>query len=113
MSALASPQQVIARLQEIEHDLAERQNDWEEAAADRARLIRDWEHRYALCMKKAQGPNSEARKAAAFVMAAEMDDLYRHLTEAESTYEALRAVVKVLETRSTIGMSILRSQGRG
>lgn len=111
--ALASPAQVMGRLQEIEHDLAERQNEYEEAAAAKARLTRDWDYRFAICMKKSTGSNAEARKATAFVMAVEMDDLYRDLTDAESSYDALRVVVKTLETRSTIGMSILRSQGRG
>jgi hypothetical protein len=30
----------------------------------------------------------------------------------EAEYEALKAVVRVLETRASIGQSILRSQGR-
>lgn len=109
----STPGQVMQRLNAIEHDLAERQNEYEEAASDRARLTRDWDHRMAVSITRAKGPNAEARKAHAFVMAVEMDDLYQHLTEAESTFEALRVVVRTLETRATIGMSILRAQGRG
>lgn len=112
VTTLTSPGQVIARLDEIERDLAERQNDYERAADEKARLSRDWEKRFAICMKKVTGPNEAARKAHAFVAAVEQDDLFERLTDAEARYDALRVVVKVLEDRSTIGMSILRAQGR-
>lgn len=110
----STPQTVVTRLDQIERDLAERQNPYEQAADDRARTIRDWEKRLAECQKRAPGTNSEARKAAALVMAIELDggDLYTRLTDAEARYDALRVVVRVLEARSVIGMSILRSQGR-
>jgi hypothetical protein len=60
----------------------------------------------------AKGGDANARKQAALVIAADQDELYERLTDAESAYAALHAVVKVLEVRATIGMSILRSQGR-
>lgn len=114
MTGLATPQQVMARLQAIEHDLAERQNDYEEAASNRARLLRDWEYRLQLHMKQAGGSNESKRKANAFVAAVEQDDLYEHLTEAEAAYDAHSVVVdKVLARRATIGQSILKAQGRG
>jgi hypothetical protein len=31
----------------------------------------------------------------------------------EAEYEAIRAVVRVLETRANIGMALLKAQGRG
>ena len=113
MSAtMDAPQTVMGRLAEIENDLAQRQNDYEQAADDRARLIRDWEKRLAMHQRTAHGANSEVRKATALVAAIEQDDLYERLSDAEARFDALRVVVRVLETRATIGMSILRSQGR-
>jgi hypothetical protein len=104
---------VMLRLQEIEQDLATRQNEFENAAADRARLVRDWEHRLAVARKQASGNDADARKAAALVMAISQDDLYERLSEAESQFEALRAATRVLEVRASIGQSILRGLGRG
>lgn len=109
---LSHPAAVMQRLAEIEHDLGERQNEYEDAAGARARLIRDWEKRLARATATAKGGDANARKQAALVMAADQDELYESLTTAESEYAALHAVVKVLEVRATIGMSILRSQGR-
>lgn len=106
------PAAVIQRLAKIENDLAERQNEYEQAAEDRARLIRDWGKRIARATAQAKGRDAEARKQAALVMAAEQDDLYDRLMDAEARYAALHAVIRVLTDRSTIGMSILRSQGR-
>jgi hypothetical protein len=109
---LSHPAAVLERLAQIEHDLGERQNDYEDAAGARARLIRDWEKRLAIATAKAKGGDANARKQAALVMAAEQDDLYERLTNAESDYAASQAVMRVLETRASIGQSILRSQGR-
>jgi hypothetical protein len=109
---LSHPAAVLERLAQIEHDLGERQNEYEEAAGARARLIRDWEKRLAIATAKAKGGDANARKQAALVMAAEQDDLYQQLTDAEATYAACQAVMRVLETRASVGQSILRSQGR-
>jgi hypothetical protein len=109
---LSHPAAVLERLAEIERDLGERQNEYEQAAGDRARLIRDWERRLAIATAKAKGGDANARKQAALVIAAEQDDLYDRLKYAEDVYAALHAVIRVLETRASIGQSILRSQGR-
>jgi hypothetical protein len=109
----STPAAVMGRLAEIENDLAERQNQYESAAEDRARLTRDWDKRLAIHQKTAKGPNSETRKATALVAAIEQDDTYEKLTDAEARYDALRVVTRTLETRATIGQSILRAQGRG
>ncbi len=108
----STPVAVIERLASIEEDLANRLREYETAAGDRARLIRDWEKRLAIMRAKGKGSDADSRKQAAFALAAEQDDLYEKLTDAESRYEALRVVVRVLETRSAIGMSILKAQGR-
>lgn len=112
MSDLSSPAAVMARLAAIEQDLAERQNEYETAADERARLVRDWEKRLALHHVKAKGSSADSRKAQALVSAIEQDDLYERLQDAEGRFEAHRTVYRVLETRATIGQSILRAQGR-
>jgi tetrahydromethanopterin S-methyltransferase subunit G len=110
---LDSPAAVMGRLSEIEDDMATRQVEYEQAAGARARLIRDWERRLAICMRQAPGTNAEMRKANALIQASELDDLHDRLTEAEAAFEALRVVMKVLSDRSMIGMAVLRAQGRG
>lgn len=109
---LDAPGPVMARLDAIENDLAERQNEYEDAAGAKFRLVRDWEKRLAVASATAKGGDANARKQAALVMAASQDDLYDRLTTAESDYAAVHAAVRVLETRATIGMAILKSQGR-
>ena len=107
-----APQTVMGRLSEIEQDLAHRQNDFEQAADERARLIRDWEKRLAICGMRASASSADRRRAMALVAAIEQDDLYERLSDAEARYDALRVATRVLEQRATIGMSILRAQGR-
>jgi hypothetical protein len=106
------PGRLQARLIEIEEDLASRVNEYEAAAGDRARLIREWEKNFAVARVKAKGTDADARKAAALVAAADANDVYTRLQEAEGQYEAAKVAVNVLTTRASIGQSILRSQGR-
>lgn len=112
-TVMDAPHKVMGALSEIADDMARRQVEYEDAARDRARLSRDWDRRLAIHMRKAHGTNAEMRKANALVAAIEQDDLYADLTDAESRFEALRVVMKTMADRSTIGMSILRAQGRG
>ena len=109
---LDNPHAVMGRLSDIENDLAMRQNEYEQVADARARLIRDWEKRLAIHGRTAKGGSADVRKANALSAAIEQDDLYERLSDAEARYDALKVVNKVLETRSVIGMSILRAQGR-
>jgi len=112
---MLTPAQLIERLEAIEQDMGDRQNEYETAAEDRARRVRDWDRRLALHMKKASGSNADARKANGFVAAVEQDngELYEDLKDAEARFDALRVVMRTLETRATIGQSLLRAQGRG
>lgn len=107
-----NPQLVVERLVAIEEDLETRQGEYEQAADDRARTVRDWDKRLATHQKTAKGPNADSRKAFALVAAIEQDELYERLTDAEARFDALRVVMRTLETRASIGQSILRAQGR-
>lgn len=102
---LDNPGAVIHRLEQIEHDLALRQGAFEAAALGWFRAKRDRERQRALAFIAAQGTvaerNAVADRDTAMLGAAE-----------EAEYEALKAVVRTLETRASIGQSILRAQGR-
>ena len=103
--SLSDPAQVIARLEAIEHDLAIRQNALEAAARAWFEAKRDREHDRAVAFIRAQG-SVEARKAQADIETA-LDG-----KEEEAEWEALRAVVRTLETRASVLQSVLRAQGR-
>ena len=105
MTALSSPSEVQARLELIEQDLATRQNTFEAAAFSWFKAKRDKESRWAEAYLAAEGPAHE-RKARADLAVATVGALE------EAEYEAVKAVVRTLEARATIGQSLLRSQGR-
>lgn len=96
---------VLRRLEQIEADLAERQNFFEDAAMEWFKAKRDKERARADAFLRAVGTVAE-RNAEADRETALMG------VEAEAQYEAMKAVTRVLETRASIGQSILRSQAR-
>lgn len=100
-----TPSPVIARLTAIENDLALRENVLEAAAMAWFRAKRDKEHRRAVAFMGASGTVAE-RNAAADIETSMLG------ASEEAEWEALKAVVRVLETRASIGQSILKSQGR-
>lgn len=103
--SLSSPVEVMERLAAIENDLAGRQNALETAALAHFRAKRDREKAWAESFIAAEGTIAE-RKALADREHAQYG------SEAEASYEALRSVVRVLDTRASIGMAILKAQGR-
>lgn len=102
---LSHPAAIQERLEQIERDLAVRENALEAAALGWFRAKRDKEHQRALAFIQATGTvaerNALADQKTALIGVAE-----------EAEYEALRAVVRVLDTRATIGMALLKTQGR-
>lgn len=106
-------EQIMERLEGIEQDLGERQNEYEAAAEDKHKLVRDYELRVARASLQAQGATATEKKWRALeAIAASDDELYAKLTEAEGKYEGLKAAVRVLETRATIGQSLLKAMAR-
>jgi hypothetical protein len=103
--SLSAPAAVQSRLEEIENDLATRQGEYETAALSWFRAKRDREKRRAQEFMKGHGTVAE-RSAKADELTAEIG------VEDEAKYEALKAVMRTLETRASIGQSILRSQAR-
>lgn len=101
-----NPQTVMDRLDAIDQDLAVRVNALEAAAASWYRVKRDREHARAVAFIASDGTVAERQ-----AHADEQTALIGRNEEAE--YEALRAVVRTLETRASIGQSLLRSYTRG
>lgn len=99
------PHQVLDRLEEIEQDLATRQNVLESAAVKWYRVKRDKEKARATAFLRAEGTVA-VRQA----LADQETALIGRDEEAE--YEAVRAVVRVLETRASIGQTLARTNAR-
>lgn len=103
---MLTPAQIEERLQGIEEDLAVRGNAYAKAAELWYRILRQREYQHAVEFMRAGGDSVTERKQ----HAAEQTALIG-VTE-EATWEGLRAAIKVLEARSMILMSLLRSAGR-
>jgi len=105
MTDLTQASAVMERLEAIEQDLAVRGSALESAAMNWYRAKRDREKARAISFLVAEG--TVAQRSA---IADRETALIGQQEEAE--YEALKAVVRTLETRASIGQSILRAQGR-
>jgi hypothetical protein len=105
VSDLTQPSAVMARLAEIENDLAARQNTLESAGMAWFKAKRDREKARAVAFLAAQGTVAERSAIADQKTAVDGKN-------EEAEWEALKAVVRVLETRASIGQSLLRAQGR-
>ncbi len=100
---LSTPAAIMLRLEEIDNDLQTRLPELEEAAGDWFRKKAEREKLIAGAFMSADGSVAE-RQARAKRDHAEVGK------EEEASYEAKRAVMRVLETRSSILMSLLKSQ---
>lgn len=117
MSTLVTPlsyAQVRDRLDEIDNDLADRMPNYEAACSNYFRAKRDYEAAYAREYVQAEGKNSEERKSRA-LLALMPSPEYKALIVAEADYEGGKAAMRTLETRASIGQSLLRvtAQERG
>lgn len=103
--SLSTPQQIMERLEELERDLAARQNLMESAARAWFIAKRDREKARAQVFLTTEGTvaqrNAHADKATATDGARE-----------EAEYEAIRSVCRVIETRVGIGQTLLKAHGR-
>lgn len=100
----------MERLEQIEVDLATRMNEFETAAGERYRLLRDYALEEAKAFAAATGSPTERKQIA--VAVAGKSDVFGKLREAEGVYEARKAAVGVLNTRSMIGMALLKAHGK-
>jgi hypothetical protein len=107
MTLLGNPQAVMDRLAEIENDLAIRQNLYEDVAGKWFLAQRDIKKAWATALLGSDADTVAEKRAEADLAAATCPG-----AQLEGEYVALKAAVSVLETRATIGMSILKAQGR-
>jgi hypothetical protein len=108
LTDLTHPAAVTARLASIEEDLAIRQNALEEAGLAWFRAKREREKRRATEFIKAKAEGKTVSEAEAI---AERWTCTIGVEE-EAAWESQRAVVRVLDTRATIGQSLLKAMGR-
>lgn len=105
--ALSSPAEVMQRLDDIERDLAMRQNPFEHVTRRWHDVQRDIRKAAATALlSSAKGSVTEKRAEA------ELAGLLTEGAELEAEYEASRAVIGMLEKRSMILMSLLKGHGR-
>lgn len=102
-----TPAEIMLRLEEIERDLADRQNEYETVADEWMRRKRDKELAWARAYTLASAAKNVTDRKAAAIEASELIGV-----DAEARYTALRGVVEVLTTRATIGQSLLKAHGR-
>lgn len=107
---MLSPAQIIGRLEEIETDLAMRQNSLETVATDFYAAKRDWELEEAKARLAADGTVQERRDRGLLALA--KSDVYKRFILAEAAYEGQKAAYRALETRASIGQSLLRAHTR-
>ena len=105
--SMDSPAVVMRRLTEIERDLAERQNSYEQAAGAWYTAQRDIKKASAIALLGSAKASVTEKKAEADLAGLACDG-----AEHEALYESLKAVIRVLEKRATVCMSILKAQGR-
>lgn len=98
--------EITARLEELERDLASRQNRYEAAAGKWHGIAREREYQHAVQFIASSGDSVTERKQ----HAAEHTALIGAGEEAE--YEGLKAAIRVMEIRSMILMGLLKSLGR-
>lgn len=97
----------MRRLTEIENDLAIRQNSLESAARGWYSAKRDLEKTRAQVLLGSDRATVTEKKAEADIAAYDVEG-----AASEAEYEALKAVVRVLETRATVCQSLLKAHGR-
>lgn len=104
---LDSPAEVLRLLSSIENDLANRQNAFEAAAGAWYTAQREMKRQAAHALLGSKASSVTEKRAQADLAAYDVEG-----SAQEAEYESLKAVIRVLETRATVCMSILKAQGR-
>ncbi len=99
------PLEYVERVEQIEADLARRQPVLEDAARKWFVAKRDRDRDRAIAFLGATGTVAERNAIAD-------RDTATNGAMAEAEYEALKAVVRTLETRASIGQTLIRVNGR-
>ena len=105
---MIAPAQILERLEQIDQDLAARQNDVERAAEEWMRAKRDREKRRAEAFLSAKADGMTVAEAEAIADR----ETCRIGLDCEARYEALKRVIAVLEVRASIGQTLARTNAR-
>ena len=104
------PATIMKTLADIEADLAIRQVELESIADEKVRVQRNMDKTMARAVVVAQGSSKEIRQSNALLaVITSGSDLYERLTNLDARYESLKVAMRALETRASIGQSILRA----
>ena len=106
---LASPQEVMQRLDEIEAQMATNQNALEAAAMTFYSCKREVDVERAKATLRQKGGTVAEREAQA-LLEVSSGDLWQKFVPAEAAYESLKLAQRSLADRASIGQSILRAQ---
>jgi hypothetical protein len=113
VTTLSHPGAVQARLQEIDEELAAKQNAYEDAAKAHFKAKHEREvakaRAFLAARTDADGKVRTGQERAALAVL-ETGSIG---VEEEARWEALKGSVRALEARATIGTSLLKAQGRG
>jgi hypothetical protein len=111
MTTLSHPGAVQERLAEIENEMALKQNEYELAALahwhKRREKEKAWAEEFMACAFDGDRKRTVSEREA---MADRVTALIG--VNEEARWESMRAVMRTLEARSTIGASLLKAQGR-
>lgn len=98
---------VQQRLSDIDRELLTKQPNLEHEAESYFKSKRDYERHYAEQYLKTTGTVEERRNKT--ILALWQSDAYKKLVAAEAAWEGLKAVTRTLETRASIGQSLLKA----
>ena len=102
--------EIITRLEQIEEALAHLDVETDHPAAAYYRARRDYEYAWAQCYLKQEGTVDERKSRTIIALYSSKD--YKAFVTAEATYEAHKAKTRTLDTRASIGQSLLRAATR-
>lgn len=102
---------IVTRLEEIEEALAQLDQEQNHPAAAYFRAKRDWELAFAREYVRHEGLTVEERKNVT-ILELYKGQAYKDFISAEASYEAHKAKTRTLETRASIGQSLLRASTR-
>jgi len=107
MPDFSNPAAVISRLEQIDVELGERQNLYEDAARRWFKAQREITRVKAKALLTSPKASVTEKKAEGDLAAYDVEG-----ADAEAEYEALKAAVRLRELRAMIGTSILKAHGR-
>ena len=104
---IPSAGQIIERLEVIDADLTEIRRLVETHAQGFHQAKRDWELELAKAYVASEGSNQKERESQALISLAK-GQVYKDFIVAEAGYRGAQAALSILETRASVGQSVLR-----